>query len=81
MNQKNDHSFSFLTYDIAKKAITLASKEKVNSIIIYNQLDQIVHKHKNCCNTTDTTISANTFAKERYYLKANCYVPLKFVKN
>jgi hypothetical protein len=80
-NSKNKQAISFLRYNIIKKSITLTSKEKVNSVIIYNQLGQIVYHKKNCCKTLETTINTETFSKGIYYVKANNFVPLKFVKN
>lgn len=77
---ENYHPISFLNANIVKNSITLSVKEKVNSIIIYNQLGQIVYQTKNI-NKSELNIDINTFSKGIYYLKTNAYKPLKFVKN
>ena len=54
-------------------------KEKVKSIIIYNQLGQTVFKTTNISQNV-LEINTNTFTKEVYFLKTDANTPLKFVK-
>jgi len=77
---KNYHPISFSSTNIVKNSITLALKETVNSIIIYNLLGQIVYQQKNN-SRTELTIDTSTFSKGIYFLKTDSYTPLKFVKN
>lgn len=78
-NSLKYNSISFLKSNIVKSYLTLNMIEKVNSIIIYNLLGQIVFKTSNI-NTNELEIDANTFSKGVYYLKADTNSPLKFVK-
>ncbi|WP_405565654.1 T9SS type A sorting domain-containing protein [Polaribacter sp. Asnod6-C07] len=71
---------SFINTNIVKNEITLALKENVNSIIIYNQLGQIMYQTKNI-NQQELTIDIRHFSKGIYYLKTDAYKTLKFVKN
>lgn len=77
---KNNHPVSFINTNIVKNSITLAVKEKVNSIIIYNQLGQVVYQTKNI-NQNKLNINTSSFSKGLYYLKTDAYQPLKFIKN
>lgn len=77
---KNNHPVSFINTNIVKNSITLAIKEKVNSIIIYNQLGQIIYQTKNIYQDK-LNIDTSSFSKGIYYLKTDAYQPLKFVKN
>lgn len=76
---KNYQPVSFLNTNIVTNNVTLALKEKVNSIIIYNQLGQIIYQTKNI-NQDKLNIDTSTFSKGIYYLKTDAYQPLKFVK-
>ncbi|MBU3011862.1 T9SS type A sorting domain-containing protein [Polaribacter vadi] len=71
---------SFINTNIVKNEITLALKENVNSIIIYNQLGQIMYQTKNI-NQQELKIDIRHFSKGIYYLKTDAYKTLKFVKN
>lgn len=76
---KNYQPVSFINTNIVTNNVTLAVKEKVNSIIIYNQLGQIIYQTKNI-NQDKLNIDTSTFSKGIYYLKTDAYQPLKFVK-
>lgn len=77
--QEKNNFTSFLKSNIISNYLTLKMTEKVNSIIIYNQLGQIVFKTNNI-NTNELEIDTNTFSKGVHYLKADSSKPLKFVK-
>lgn len=77
---KKKHPILLSSANIVKNSITLALKEKVNSIIIYNQLGQIIYQRK-ATNETELIIYTSKFANGVYFLKADTFTPLKFVKN
>ncbi len=76
---KKDYSILFLNSNIAKNSLSIQMKEKVGLIKIYNQLGQTVYKIKNV-NQKELKIYTNTFSKGIYYLIADTYKPLKFLK-
>lgn len=78
ISKKNNY-ISFLKSNIVKSHITLKMKEKVNTLIIYNQLGQTVFKTRNITKNV-LEINTDTFTKGVYYLKADTNTPLKFVK-
>lgn len=80
LSTKKNNPISFRSTNIIKNSITLALKEKVNSIIIYNQLGQIVYQQK-ISGSKELTIKTSSFADGVYFLKADSHTPLKFVKN
>ncbi|WP_397445902.1 T9SS type A sorting domain-containing protein [Polaribacter sp. R77954] len=80
LSLEKNNPISFSNANIVKNSITLALKEKAKSIIIYNQLGQVVYQQKNS-NTVALKIDTSTFSKGVYFLKADAHKPLKFVKN
>lgn len=79
LSVEKNNPISFSGSNIVKNSITLTLKEKLNSIIIYNQLGQIIYQQKNT-STTKLNIDTRSFSKGVYFLKADAYKPLKFVK-
>lgn len=76
---KKNNPISFLKSNIVENILVLKIKEKVNNISIYNQLGQKVFEIKNN-NLNELKINTNYFSKGIYYLKADTYKPLKFIK-
>lgn len=76
---KNNTAISFSSSNIVTNSITLKVKEKINTILVFNQLGQKVFEVKNAYKS-QLVINTNQFAKGIYFLKADTYKPLKFVK-
>ncbi len=76
---EKNRPISFMGTNIVKNSITLALKQSVKSVIIYNQLGQIVYQQKNI-HPTKLHIDTGSLSKGVYFLKADAFTPLKFIK-
>ena len=78
-NPEKNNSISFLKSNIVKSYLKLQMTEKVNNLIIYNQLGQILFKTKNI-DKSKLDIDVNHLQKGMYFIKADNYNSLKFIK-
>jgi hypothetical protein len=76
---KNNIHVKFIGSNLISDFLSLHLSEKIESIIIYNQLGQKVSELKNN-EKNDLKIPTSGFPKGIYYLKTATHKPLKFVK-
>ncbi len=74
-----EHIISFVSRNLVNNYLTINIKEKVDILIIYNQLGQKVFEVKNI-NQNQLKIETSSYSKGVYYLKTDDYKPIKFVK-
>lgn len=69
----------FTTTNSHKNNISLKTNFKVNNVSVFNFLGQIV-KEVNFSNLSEKNINISNFSKGVYFIKADNYKPIKFIK-
>lgn len=78
-NPVKENVISFASKNLVDTFLTLNLKETLNVLSIYNQLGQKVLEKRNI-NQNQLKINTSSFSKGIYYIKAENYKPIKFVK-
>lgn len=79
LNTNNNKILNFVDTNIAQNNIEIHLSDKVNQILIYNQLGQIVFDLKNV-NSKTLKIDTESLANGIYYIKVGNYKIQKFIK-
>ena len=78
---KNQQPITFSSNNVINNYLSfnILSSLNLKNVTIYNNLGQIVKELK-VTNQTEVTMNISSFSKGMYYIKADFYKPIKFVK-